>query len=190
MPETEPDIIDAEIVESNDPDWKPTAKILRGRSNNRRGSKGLLNFRLTRAICNLAKKGLHKTEIAALVGISVSTLNRWLDERQTTGAVYDELRTEFAKAEAEDIQSRIDRIGEAAKDDPKHWKADAWYLERRYPLKFGERKQITHKAAQQGLTQEQFEALTPGQQDEYDAMLQRMEQFLMLTAGDEDDGDE
>lgn len=144
------------------------------------------NMQLAEKICELAAKGMYKKHIAAACGISQSTLKDWLNPYKRKGEDYDRFREMFAEAEAKDVQTRIDRISAAAIEDSKNWKADAWILERRYPLDFGERKHISHTAPQAGLTQDQFAKLTPAQQEKYLKALEAMEQVLMLGAGDED----
>lgn len=140
--------------------------------------------KMVTAVVRLAKKGLPKKHIAAKVGIHVTTLRDWLDPIRKPGDDYEEFRIKFQKARAEHQERLLGGI-EAAADDPRNWKAGAWILERLYPLEYSERKEITHKAQPQGMTQEQFNALPPEDQERYLAAA-RVMHTLMITSGDED----
>lgn len=74
-----------------------------------------------------------------LAGISYRTFALWREkgERARSG-VYFQFLQELKKAEAFAEAERIQRIRNAAKEGS--WQADAWWLERRYPERWGLRK--------------------------------------------------
>lgn len=140
--------------------------------------------KMVTSVVRLARKGLPKRHIAAKVGIHETTLAEWLDPIRKPGADYDAFRLKFQAARA-DHQERLLGGIESAAEDPRNWKAGAWILERLYPLEYSERKEITHKAQQQEMSQEQFNALPPEDQERYLAAA-RVMHTLMITSGDED----
>ena len=57
----------------------------------------------------------------------------------TSSGAYVEFLEAVKKAEAEAEALRVSRISKAGKEG--NWQADAWYLERRYPDRWGKRVQ-------------------------------------------------
>lgn len=101
---------------------------------NRTGTTKLTPEREQR-IVQLLKAGQHRSTVCHAVGIGERTLRTWL-ARADEG---DERWTEFARrvreAEAECETRAIVAIQVKGKDD---WRAMAWWLERRFPLRWGE----------------------------------------------------
>lgn len=90
-------------------------------------------------VCNAVRGGNYLDIAASLVGINRRTLHDWLRRgaAQKSG-LYRELslavEKALAQAEARDVL-RIDKAGE------KNWQAIAWKLERRFPKRWGRRKE-------------------------------------------------
>ncbi|MBE3576893.1 MAG: hypothetical protein IMX00_04305 [Limnochordales bacterium] len=74
----------------------------------------------------------------ALAGITYRTFAKWREkgERAKSG-IYFQFVQDLKRAEAFAEAERIKRIREAAKEG--NWQADAWWLERRYPERWGRR---------------------------------------------------
>lgn len=89
-------------------------------------------------IVDAIAEGNYLETAAALGGITYTTLNNWMKkgEAASSGA-YVEFLEAIKRAEAEAESLRVSRISKAGKDG--NWQADAWYLERRYPEKWGKR---------------------------------------------------
>lgn len=104
----------------------------------RPGPKGKFTPERTRKIIKAIKEGSPHETAAAAAGISTSTFYKWLEkgEQYETG-VYRDFVDNIAQAEAQAESERIRRINKAGREGD--WKADAWYLERRYPEKYGRR---------------------------------------------------
>lgn len=102
------------------------------------GPKGKLTPERSRKIIKAIKEGSPHETAAQSAGISVSTFYLWLEkgEQFETGQ-YAEFSEKVRQAEAQAESERIRRINKAGKEGD--WKADAWYLERRYPDKWGRR---------------------------------------------------
>lgn len=79
----------------------------------------------------------HETAVA-LAGVSKSAFYEWINTGSTAASgKYKSFHDAVKKAEADAEAARIRRIDQAGKDGD--WKADAWYLERRYPERWGRR---------------------------------------------------
>lgn len=88
--------------------------------------------------------GNYQETACGLAGISVSTLHNWLERgrkggNRKTERPYVEFLEAIKKAEAAAEASRIKLITNAAIED---WKAAAWYLERRFPDRWGRRERV------------------------------------------------
>lgn len=95
---------------------------------------GKYSDELAEKAINLARQGAYRSNVAKLCGISRETLYRWLaDEAQP----YADFAAKFLEAEAEAEQELADAIRNSP--DPIDKK---WFLSRRYPERWGERKQI------------------------------------------------
>jgi transposase len=92
----------------------------------------------------IAGGNTHETA-CALAGIATSTFYEWINkgEKAKSGAYnnfYDQIRKAEALAEAKRIEIiRKAGEGKGVFEDKPDWKAAAWYLERRYPEKWGRR---------------------------------------------------
>ena len=97
-------------------------------------------------IVSAIAEGNYLETAAAIGGVSATTFFRWLQEgEQATAGLKRDFWEAVKKAEAEAEALRVSRISKAGKDG--NWQADAWYLERRYPERWGKRiqQEITGK---------------------------------------------
>lgn len=91
-------------------------------------------------IVSAISEGNYLETAAAIGGVSTTTFFRWLQEgEQAAAGLKREFWEAVKKAEAEAEALRVSRISKAGKDG--NWQADAWYLERRYPERWGKRIQ-------------------------------------------------
>jgi hypothetical protein len=106
-----------------------------------RGRKPKLTPELQQKLVSAIAAGNYIETACALVGIGTTTFYRWLELGSGPNArsPYREFREAVKKAEAAAEAKRIQIITEAAKED---WKAAAWYLERRYPERWGRRDRL------------------------------------------------
>jgi len=87
--------------------------------------------------------GNYVATAAELAGIGQSTYYRWLEQGKTaTRGRYREFWDAVKKAEAQAEAVRVARIARAGGEG--NWQADAWYLERRYPDRWGRRQRLEH----------------------------------------------
>ena len=73
-------------------------------------------------------------------GINSSTFRQWRQKATEGIEPYKSFWVKVNEAESEAIMRRLARIENAGKDGS--WQADAWYLERKYPDKFGRRDRV------------------------------------------------
>jgi len=104
--------------------------------------------RATRAI-DLVREGHTRTAIARAIGVGESTLRNWLErgerepDREPWGSFARDFRGNEGLAEV-DIGDAI--LGAAHSDGRRDWKALAWWLERRYPKRYGAAKELPEDA--------------------------------------------
>lgn len=73
-------------------------------------------------------------------GINSSTFRQWRQKATEGIEPYKSFWIRINEAESEAIMRRLARIENAGKEGS--WQADAWYLERKYPDKFGRRDRL------------------------------------------------
>jgi transposase len=79
---------------------------------------------------------------AAHGGIVYGTLNTWMRKGAAANSgQYREFYEAVKRAEADAEMLRIARISKAGSEG--NWQADAWYLERRYPDRWGRRTEVS-----------------------------------------------
>lgn len=103
-----------------------------------RGRPTKLTPEVQEQICQAVRAGNYLDIAASLVGINRRTLHDWLRRgaRAKSGIYRDfshAVEKALAQAEARDVL-RIDKAGE------KNWQAIAWKLERRFPKRWGRRR--------------------------------------------------
>ncbi len=91
-------------------------------------------------IVDAIAEGNYLETASAIGGITYATLNNWMNKGSSAlSGAYFEFFDAVKKAEAEAEALRISRISKAGQAG--NWQADAWYLERRYPERWGKRIQ-------------------------------------------------
>jgi hypothetical protein len=91
-------------------------------------------------IVDAIAEGNYLETAAAIGGVTYTTLNNWMKKgEQASSGAYVEFLEAVKKAEAEAEALRVSRINRAGRAG--NWQADAWYLERRYPDRWGKRVQ-------------------------------------------------
>lgn len=123
----------------------------------RRGAKRLERTpELIKAIVDTIRVGGSDVDACHRAGISQDTFYRWMK--------VGEFSEQITRARVDGKLARIARINKAGSDGD--WRADAWYLERRWPEEFAQQLviKVTHEQAallkQHGLTAaEAFEKL-------------------------------
>ena len=88
----------------------------------------------TNAILVALRNGHTRSAAAALVDVHYATLARMVADDA-------EFRVAVENAEAV-AKGRYEAVVAAATNDPKHWTAAAWWLERRYHAEYGRRDQV------------------------------------------------
>jgi hypothetical protein len=102
------------------------------------------------------RNGHTKTVASRAAGLNEQTLFDWLAMGRTQPDKYPEyvkLGEEIEQAKAEAEAEALDLIHAAAKSDPKHWTAAAWYLERTNPAEFSRRDRVEIEAGSKPLVQ-------------------------------------
>lgn len=100
-----------------------------------------LDEELADNLVNAIKLGSYIEHACAYAGINSSTYRRWRQNAEKEIEPYKSLFERIYQAEAEAVMRRLGRIEKAAADG--NWQADGWFLERKYPDKFGKRDKIT-----------------------------------------------
>ncbi|MHC4395626.1 MAG: hypothetical protein ACYS1A_08215 [Planctomycetota bacterium] len=110
------------------------------------GRKTKLTPKLQDKICDIIRRGNYIEVACGFVGIDVSTYYNWLKwgEAAKSGKYFEFFKA-AKRAENEQETLYVENIRKAAFDGV--WQASAWYLERKYPERWGrkERKEITGK---------------------------------------------
>ena len=95
-------------------------------------------------ICTTIADGATYAEAAEAAGIDYTTLLRWKQAgEKAKGGQYYEFCKALKKAEDQSESTLLSRIVKAG-TDPKHWQANAWILERRFPHKWGKVDRMEH----------------------------------------------
>jgi len=100
------------------------------------GAKQKLTDAIQEKICQAVRLGNNNVVSAAYGGISETTFYRWIKEGQAAKTGSKRLFWEaIKKAEADAEVGRIARISAAGASGT--WQADAWWLERKFPERWG-----------------------------------------------------
>ena len=112
------------------------------------GRRSKLTPERQRLICKALREGHFIETACQLGGIDKSTFFRWVEqgERQPSGE-----KSEFCdavkKAMADAERKAVDQVHKAARDGT--WQAAAWFLERRYPGRWGRRVTVSDTTERQ-----------------------------------------
>jgi len=91
-------------------------------------------------ICNALRAGNHAKVAAEFGGVSESTFYGWLNKGEAANrGIYRKFLESVKKAEADAETVRVARISQAGQSGV--WQADAWWLERKFPERWGRRVQ-------------------------------------------------
>ena len=120
-----------------------------GRGSGPRRKKGRptkLNDEVHREVVKLIEAGNYVDTAAACCNVTAVTLRAWLRRggRERKGR-YRRFLIDVKKAEALAEARALVRIRQAG---GKVWQAEAWYLERKFPLKWGRWERVTHDVPQ------------------------------------------
>ena len=103
------------------------------------GPKPKLNREVIDKICGALIRGASQQAAAAEASVSLSSLQRWLRKGREEGA--DELYTEFVdEVEEATNRSELYHVAKIAQADD--WRSSAWFLARRFPERWGEKRSI------------------------------------------------
>jgi hypothetical protein len=112
----------------------------------KRGRKTKLTPEIERKLTSAIAAGNYHEVACSLAGISTSTFYSWMKKgEQAKSGQFLDFREAIKKAEAIAEAKRIQMITEASETN---WQAAAWYLERRYPDRWG--KQNKHDVNMNG----------------------------------------
>lgn len=89
-------------------------------------------------VLNAVKAGLTWALAAQAAGVSPASLRDWKARGRDGEEPYAAFLARIKQAEGERAETVVTKLLAAA-DDPKHWTAGAWWLERRFPRQFGRR---------------------------------------------------
>jgi hypothetical protein len=112
-------------------------------------------------ICELIRQGNYSGTAALLSGVGSRTFYRWMAQgRKAKSGAFRQFWQAIKKAEAEAECAFVAGIHRASKTT---WQAAAWWLERRYPLRWGKREQeqLAELARKLKALERQIERQTP-----------------------------
>lgn len=112
-----------------------------------RGAKSKLTTEAQEKICNALRAGNHAKVAAEFGGVAETTFFRWMQEGEAAASgAKREFWEAIKKAEADAEVQRVARIAKAGQDGI--WQADAWWLERKFPERWGRQIQdVNHGGA-------------------------------------------
>ena len=86
------------------------------------------------SLCRGLRDGNSRTVSCLRAGITIRTLQRWIQRAEDGEQKYVEIRDQVEQAEALSAQNAVELILKAGHKD---WRAAAWFLERRFPDDWG-----------------------------------------------------
>lgn len=100
------------------------------------------------AIVSAIERGHYHATAIGFAGIGQSTFTRWMDKGQREEPEFERYRAFraavlLADATAEDVH--LTRINQASRAGA--WQASAWFLERKYPDRWGRKDKVQHEGA-------------------------------------------
>lgn len=102
-----------------------------------------LDDETTKKVCDAIRGGNYLETAAAYAGVPRSTLHDWLRRGRKGQEPYDAFVAEVEEALGAAETGFVVRVATAARD-PRHWTAAAWWLERRFPDRWGRRDRVEH----------------------------------------------
>jgi hypothetical protein len=98
-----------------------------------------LNDEMIDKIAGIIASGNYVKTACDIVGISETTYYDWMQKGKAGKKPYAKLSEAIKKAEAVAEAKRVQTILEASEEQ---WQAAAWYLERRYPDRWGKKVNV------------------------------------------------
>ena len=111
--------------------------------------------RLGREICAQVEGGVTMRVAAQTAGVARSTLYSWLELGREGRAPYAAFRDRLERAQAQCEIRVMQQIVEAAASD---WRAGAWWLERRFPKRWGLRQTVRVERPLSSLSDQELDA--------------------------------
>ena len=102
----------------------------------------ILNETIQNAMVEAIEGGNYATTAAEAAGIGKSTHYEWMEKGEQGIEPYAEYAEAIKKAEAIAETNAVKVIQEASRDN---WTAGAWYLERKFPDKWGRKDKLTQE---------------------------------------------
>jgi len=102
----------------------------------------ILSEAIQNAMVEAIEGGNYATTAAEAAGIGKSTHYEWMEKGEQGIEPYAEYADAIKKAEAIAEQNAVKVIKEASRDN---WTAGAWYLERKFPDKWGRKDKLTQE---------------------------------------------
>jgi hypothetical protein len=99
--------------------------------------KGAITHEHILAVCEELKNGLGLQDAVAVVGLAKSTFYDYRDKHPEIIDLLKEAEVHFKKRHIKNIQN--------ASEDPKHWQASAWLLERKFKDEFSKMEKVETK---------------------------------------------
>jgi len=107
------------------------------------GRRSKLTPELQKHIVSLVAEGNYFSTACAACGIGETTFYGWMERgRNAKSGKFVEFVKAIKRAEGQAEATRLRRIAKAG--DKGNWTADAWYLERKNPEKWGNKGKIEH----------------------------------------------
>lgn len=103
---------------------------------------------MTKRVADAIRGGNYASVAAAYAGIGESTYYEWLKRGGEGESPFAEFAEAIKEAEAQAEVRNVALIQQAAQGGT--WQAAAWYLERKYPARYGRRDRMEHTGAEGG----------------------------------------
>ena len=118
---------------------------------------------LKEVLITALSSGCYRATAAAHAGISTPTLYKWLETGEADlehgrDTDHADLRMAVIKAEADAEQEALQNIREQSKQQ---WQASAWFLERKWPNRWGRREHVEHSGEIGGKVHNQAVYIVP-----------------------------
>lgn len=100
---------------------------------------------IEKKICDYLKEGNYRETAAEMAGIGTTTFYNWLKKGKEAKrkSKFREFRDAVKKAEAFAESYHLQKLRKAG--DKGNWQANAWYLERKFPEKWGRKDKLDLK---------------------------------------------
>lgn len=102
----------------------------------------ILNETIQNAMVEAIRNGNYASTAAEACGISSTTHYRWMEQGEDGIEPYSGYRDAIKRAEAEAEMNAVKVIKAASLEN---WTAGAWYLERKFPDKWGRKDKLTQE---------------------------------------------